>query len=68
MAQATLANGLVRELMIELAEEDARRHAVNGVLYARSATYQQTLDGLLGDRGNYVSQRAGQYRVLPRPD
>lgn len=66
--QTQLGSGLVRELMVQLAEEDARRRSVNSVLYARSATYQQTLDGLLGDMGSYVSQAgAQQYRVRARP-
>jgi hypothetical protein len=66
--QQQMAGSLVRDLMVELAEEDAHRRAVNGVLYARSATYQRTLDDLLGALGSFVLQTDNrQYRVQTRP-
>jgi hypothetical protein len=66
MAGVTL-QGPVRDLMVQLAEEDAGRGVVNEMLYARSATYQHTLDGLLGDAGKYVlPARDRRYHVRER--
>ena len=60
-------NTPVRDLMAQLAEEDARRGVVNDMLYARSATYQHTLDGLLKDAGSYVLPSGDRcYRVRQR--
>jgi hypothetical protein len=53
----------VRQLMADLAEEDAQELAVNIVLYHRSAVYQRTLDGHLAARGCYVSGQGGVLRV-----
>jgi hypothetical protein len=60
---ASLAASPVRQLLIELAEQDARAQSVNDVLYQRSAAYQQTLDAELGRRGQRVCREAGGLRV-----
>jgi hypothetical protein len=53
--------------MVELAVEDAAQFAVNNLLYARSASYQQALDTHLGESGCGVRDVGdGRYQVLRR--
>lgn len=65
--QQAAATTLVQDLMTELAAQDARQASVNSTLYDRSATYQRTLDGLLGAEGQFVARTDGRaYQVLTR--
>jgi hypothetical protein len=56
---------VVRALMVEMADEDSSHLAVNNVLYARSATYQQALDFRLATAGFLVRNVGdGHYEIL----
>jgi hypothetical protein len=58
---------VVHELMTEIAEDDSQHFAVNNVLYARSATYQEALDFRLAMAGFLVRNAGdGQYEILHR--
>ena len=60
---ASYPPGPVRQLLVEMAEEDARGLAVNAMLYQRSAVYQRALDAQLASQGYFVSGRRGDLRV-----